>query len=502
MEAAQDAMMYGRLAIAAASVGGMKRCAQLMLGYAQRRSISTGRLLDNPVTLTRLSDLTAAITAVESLVAGIAELLDQGRYVPVEAYTVCKIAGPEFFWKAADTLVQMLGGRGYIETNIAPQILRDARILRIFEGPTETLTMFLGSRVINNDEELHQFLCHTLGAPTISERLREAAKQINKRCAGPGTPFSDQTTTTQWAYMLIGEVATFAVLLAAVQRASERSESEPLRRAIEWTQLHFEQKVESALSGPLVESVVSGADAVSKLISNYAEAIGVLEQTLAGADHELDALLRQERSEIAPGLKSHTALEIPEKSGDRPLRAVGHTKSPPTVFTHTLESIQDWVIHWMVRELRLEDTFVDASKPFAHYGMDSVKAVELAQALEDWLGSTLKFEATMAWNFPTIESLARHLASELDISASAGLSLSKSTSQAHSKGHFQSQKVERAAGSLLNEPVRSNRTSTARSYSAPFNRDGPPESESLDTLSESEMAQLLAEEIATIKKRK
>lgn len=139
MKVAQDAMMHGRLCITAASLGGMKRCAQLMLRYAKCRTISTGRLLKNPVTLAKLTDLTESIVAVESLVTRIAKLLDEECYIPVEAYAACKIVGPEFFWQAADSLIQMLGGRGYIETNIAPQLLRDSRILRIYEGPTETL---------------------------------------------------------------------------------------------------------------------------------------------------------------------------------------------------------------------------------------------------------------------------------------------------------------------------------------------------------------------------
>ncbi|MEM6404908.1 MAG: acyl-CoA dehydrogenase family protein, partial [Cyanobacteria bacterium P01_D01_bin.116] len=138
MQVAQDAMMYGRLAIAAASVGGMKRCTQLMLRYSSRRSVSTGKLLENHAVLKRLSEITAAITATENLVSQVTRRLDLGEVVPIEIYTACKTAAPEFYWYAADSLIQVLGGRGYIETNIAPQILRDARILRIFEGPTET----------------------------------------------------------------------------------------------------------------------------------------------------------------------------------------------------------------------------------------------------------------------------------------------------------------------------------------------------------------------------
>ncbi|MEO1743807.1 MAG: AMP-binding protein [Cyanobacteria bacterium J06629_9] len=102
MTVAQDAMMYGRLAIAAASVGGMKRCAQLMLRYSQRRTISTGRLLENPVTLTRLEWVTSAIAALNSLVSFIAYRLDREQPVPEELYAACKIVGPEIYWQAAD----------------------------------------------------------------------------------------------------------------------------------------------------------------------------------------------------------------------------------------------------------------------------------------------------------------------------------------------------------------------------------------------------------------
>ncbi|MEO0770494.1 MAG: AMP-binding protein, partial [Cyanobacteria bacterium J06649_4] len=174
MAVAQDAMMYGRLAIAAACVGGMKRCAQLMLRYSERRTISTGRLLDNPITMTRLNWLVNAIAATESLVTLTATWLDTEQSVPEELYAACKIAAPEFYWQAADNLVQCLGGRGYIETNIAPQILRDARVLRIFEGPTESLAMYLGSRVVNQPQALRAFF-DELALSEVGHSLFDAA---------------------------------------------------------------------------------------------------------------------------------------------------------------------------------------------------------------------------------------------------------------------------------------------------------------------------------------
>ena len=72
MAVADDALMVGRICTAAVSLGGMKRCAQLMHRYADRRTIATGRLLDNPVTLAKLSELTALIAAIEALLYRIA----------------------------------------------------------------------------------------------------------------------------------------------------------------------------------------------------------------------------------------------------------------------------------------------------------------------------------------------------------------------------------------------------------------------------------------------
>ncbi|MEM9923111.1 MAG: AMP-binding protein [Cyanobacteria bacterium P01_D01_bin.50] len=459
MEAAQDAMMYGRLVIGAFSLGGMKRCAQLMLRYATRRSISTGRLLDNPVTLARLGELNAEITGLEVLISGMTKLLDQGWSIPVEPYIVCKVAGAEFFWKATDRLIQMLGGRGYVEPNIAPQLLRDARVCRIFEGPTETLNMFLGSRVINKSEELHKFLCEALKAPAISQSLRTAAEQIQERCLGNQSPFQDRAASVRWASALAGEVATYAIFWAILQQANEYSGSERLRRAIEWAQLNFEQTRAKALAGVPSEAILSNADVTTALISDYSQAIGDIEQTLAGEDRELDAFLRLERDK--PQVKIEVPTEIIEEA--KPVEDVV-VEASESDSTHTVVSIQTWIVDLLNREWRIPSESIVPNKSFADYGLDSVMAVSLAQELEDWLGHVV--EATIVWNFPTIESLAKHLASELNKPEST------QEDEEDKSSEFESQSED-------NTTV-----------------------EDLDLLSDNEMAQLLASEIATAKQRK
>ena len=409
MDVAQDAMMFGRLGLGAISVGGMKRCAQLMLRYAQRRSIATGSLLNNPVTLIRLNELTAKFLLVETLIHKVASLLDQGLAIPEELYIACKTSGPEFLWQGTDHLMQLLGGRGYIETNLVPQLMRDARLLRIFEGPTETLTMFLGSRVVNKGETLGQFMAQTLGAPDIGQRLQSVAKEIyQRRIAGK---FAIRSTAERWAYHLTGEIATLAILWGTAQEAYENSRKQELGRAIDWAKLCFEQKCQNILAGLPSEIFETDASTLTSLISQSGESIGDLEQTLAGEDHELDDLLSkngaQAQFDLKPNINDPKLFH--QAGAAKPLEGTAPRSKTPQL-TQQIASLQNWMKDWLGMKLNLNPNALDLDKSFADYGMDSVMAVDFAFDLESWLDDIQNLEATIVWNFPNISSLARHLA--------------------------------------------------------------------------------------------
>jgi acyl carrier protein len=368
MNVAQDAMMYGRLAIAAACVGGMQRCVQLMWRYSGRRQVATGKLLDHPVVLHRLQELTNAITSVQSLVMRVGELLDQDYTVPAEVYAACKISAPEFYWQAADSLVQTLGGRGYIESNIAPQILRDARVLRIFEGPTETLCGFLGARVLKQGETLQNFLCQTLGAVEVGQRLKDAVDTIRERF------FDDANITVQrWAYHQVGKLATEAILWAVLDEPS----------AIVWVKHRFDEQLQEILSFNTDNLLFLSSQSLVHHLNEYTKTIGDIEQNLAGEEQELDELLRQ-------------SVENPQFT-------------PPIEDLPASSEIQTWLKNWIAEKLRQPISTIDVNKAFADYGMDSVTAIELTQDLQEWLNISQPLDVTIAWNFPTINALANYL---------------------------------------------------------------------------------------------
>ncbi|MFH0341943.1 MAG: acyl carrier protein [Chromatiales bacterium] len=85
--------------------------------------------------------------------------------------------------------------------------------------------------------------------------------------------------------------------------------------------------------------------------------------------------------------------------------------SPHSPFpSYTAESIETWLARWVSDELKIVLTSIDRRKSLFFYGLDSVTAIGLSSDLEVWLGRQLP--PALAWNYPTIETLAQHLAQE------------------------------------------------------------------------------------------
>ncbi len=75
------------------------------------------------------------------------------------------------------------------------------------------------------------------------------------------------------------------------------------------------------------------------------------------------------------------------------------------------ERIETWLLNWMVEHAAVPKEECDPNKPFAEYGLDSMTAVEMSHELEFWVG--VRIDATVAWNYPTPSTLARHLSKQL-----------------------------------------------------------------------------------------
>jgi len=143
LELAKKQMTLGRLAVSAICLGAMKLCQKVVLNYTHSRKIARGFMCDNPLINERLWEIDFHIKALTAYMEHVKSLITAGKDFS-RACLIAKIIIPEALHLVLDQSLQLLGGRGYMENNILARFYRDARIFRIFEGPTEALTGHLG----------------------------------------------------------------------------------------------------------------------------------------------------------------------------------------------------------------------------------------------------------------------------------------------------------------------------------------------------------------------
>jgi alkylation response protein AidB-like acyl-CoA dehydrogenase/acyl-CoA synthetase (AMP-forming)/AMP-acid ligase II/acyl carrier protein len=388
MEVARDAMGFARLGIGALCVGAMKRCAQLMARYAARREVGTGRLLDNPVTVARLHEITCAIESLEALVDAIAGVLDERSPLPHEACQACKVLASELLWETADRLVQLLGGRGYLENNLAPQLLRDARVLRILEGPSETLAMHLGASAAASHASVTGFVAVTLGQQQAAAGLAEAIGRVRALAPRASARFGAEAAGSQWLDYRTGELCAWGMLAAAAESAG------PGGAAAAWARQRYAAMAQSIAHE--LEGEASRPDALLERIDGYGAAIGDIEQGLAGEGGGLDPLLRREPPAAVPAGGRVEFL--------RAVRAAGMAPPAPGA-THKL--VHDALMKWLEGEGMPPCGPIGYDTPFTELGMDSLASVPIAMELEQQ--TALPIAPELLYDYQTINALAAYI---------------------------------------------------------------------------------------------
>jgi alkylation response protein AidB-like acyl-CoA dehydrogenase len=287
LEVGVDSMSWSRFAIAATCVGAMRRSVQLLDRFASRREIATGRLIDHPVTRIAQGLGSVRIAACEALLEVISDALDGDGEVDAELFAIAKVAGSEFCWDSVDRLMQGVGSRGYDEANGIPQLLRDARVTRIFEGPTEPLLAFVGAAVLSPRSELIRVVREDLRAPEEADAIGEAVTRLRSRALG------GEKLSRAWQCALAGRAALWAVLAAALGATAERRPASLQAHALAWARAERERACAEASGGVRLEAFLPATAALEEAVAAVVEPIGHVEQQLPAERWELDPFLRR-----------------------------------------------------------------------------------------------------------------------------------------------------------------------------------------------------------------
>jgi amino acid adenylation domain-containing protein len=344
MEIAQDNMMYIRLCLAAANIGAMKRSAQLMYRYAERRTIATGKLVENPITILCLSEMTAMIHGIENLVYLLAKALDENpKNVPEEALVAVKILASEYAGWTVDKLVQMLGARGYEESSGISQLFRDARTFRIFEGPTEALTMYIGARMFSPNPCFQNFLCETVQQKKIVDEINTTIEKIVQHYRTHKADFFTKPFLMDyWIQAAIGNVISHGILLAIAEYSAQKDFSENNKRTLAWVREKFNIIVEKSFTCSPAEKVLIQSDKLKVLVSNYATTVGDIEQTRISQQTYIDPLLKS-HFDVSHEDDSQTISPIEEVSPTTLLADEGKVDNKPyTLSEKERQQLAQW----------------------------------------------------------------------------------------------------------------------------------------------------------------
>ncbi len=133
----------GRIGLGTGSVGAAKKLIDLTIHDVNERQQFGQPLADFELVQEKIGWMVSYLFGLESMAYLTCGLADAG----VEDYSlesaICKVAGTEFLWYAANRAMQLRGGEGYMKTDPYEKILRDIRIFPIFEGANDVMRCFI-----------------------------------------------------------------------------------------------------------------------------------------------------------------------------------------------------------------------------------------------------------------------------------------------------------------------------------------------------------------------
>lgn len=143
----------GRLTLAAGCTEGTKSILKQMVTFAEGRVQFGKPIAEFEITQRKLARTATDVYAADAMLGELSRLagVPDGEYA-LEA-ACCKVFASEMLWHAADEMVQVAGGRGFVKPYPYERMLRDSRINRIFEGTNEILRLFISLNGINEPAE-------------------------------------------------------------------------------------------------------------------------------------------------------------------------------------------------------------------------------------------------------------------------------------------------------------------------------------------------------------
>ncbi|MGW2181751.1 acyl-CoA dehydrogenase family protein [Streptomyces sp. NPDC001732] len=140
---AMSALAKGRMSVAAGCVGIAQAALDAAVGYASRREQFGRPVAGHQLVQELISDIAVDVGAARLLTWRVADLVDRGEDFATAA-SKAKLFASEAAVRAADNALQVFGGYGYIDEYPVGKLLRDARVMTLYEGTSQIQKLIIG----------------------------------------------------------------------------------------------------------------------------------------------------------------------------------------------------------------------------------------------------------------------------------------------------------------------------------------------------------------------
>jgi alkylation response protein AidB-like acyl-CoA dehydrogenase len=147
-ESAKDNFVSERAGVAAMSLGVINECLKLSIDYAKTRRLWGKPIADYQLIQLKLANMEVARQNVQNLVFSHLERSANGSVPTLAEASAMKLYSAQAACQVADDAIQLFGGNGYVSEYRVEQLLRDARVLRIYAGTDEMQAVAIAKDLI------------------------------------------------------------------------------------------------------------------------------------------------------------------------------------------------------------------------------------------------------------------------------------------------------------------------------------------------------------------
>ncbi|MGW6898298.1 acyl-CoA dehydrogenase family protein [Streptomyces sp. NPDC054919] len=140
---AMSALAKGRMSVAAGCVGIAQAALDAAVGYAGEREQFGKSIASYQLVQELISDIAVDVDAARLLTWRVADLVDRGEDFATAA-SKAKLFASEAAVRAANNALQVFGGYGYIDEYPVGKLLRDARVMTLYEGTSQIQKLIIG----------------------------------------------------------------------------------------------------------------------------------------------------------------------------------------------------------------------------------------------------------------------------------------------------------------------------------------------------------------------